>query len=1112
MDQGHDRAMTSIQTASVVLLALATVAHAVESGSPKANDDMIDRLMSFPPLSRVEVSTAPPSPGSSPELHLAYWIRRAYQHEEGLKIPHAALPKVLEAVRRDPASLRELFRILPETDAVFDVVAKILDAEKRTKKLDQNDADETRQWLRQRSRYLREELLRAASDATDEENWIRNEEDVRAIARLDPAAAKPIIEKHLASVQPRLAALAATLLYAQAAADRDEQAVGILRDRLRTIAQSTATPAMARNLAAGALLASPWDGRNDWFLARLGDKDFQNLQDGSFGFDVFGDAAKKEPTTWLPVLIRNVGSENRVVHEAAVAALGRFTLTDARADALRPLLPWLFDPGWASACLGRLRLIQSLDRVDLPESVPGLLHVLEHDDGVYEIQGAAESITHYGARDAVPALRRALARTGRESVRDRIHAALNSLDAISLDQKVVAAEVFARLHVTEEGKRILEQAQMLTSEKPLPVKASLGTWVLRTGHGDRRLVAKLLDRTLALKSRHDPAARILQETVLGWDVPEVHKFLVARLEDGDVDDVVLRALLDQRKILRAAHRKRIAQSIARGGVVAGIAAAVLEDADLAGAVLEGQDQVAQRALVVAGRYLHLALPVDGVARLISSSDAKLSAYARECLRDIDSPEARRALESAASPDLVITGERPSRRDICQDLGPLEKWEAALKEEMKHPDGPEELVAVIGQSHRVIIRRSGKSVTLSNAGGLDLPYSRDVPIAEFEELRHFIEGERIDELPSLANMDCHGMAAEYIHLSKRAGRRMFVVGRARNESAQARLLSRVYDLSREKGVVRYDALEANPGLRVLLHSDFENYLNEVWARGSDIRVGVQKTPANKWFRVTSEKLGQEVDEPPEFKVNLGSGVFDQTMDCLAWNRVAHWSAAAGVTVLAGSRNGRCGLWMLKPGKEPELLTEGLYADPIISPDGSWVICTKAQSRDGWGEPQSAVRIDLRTKLEYRLTLELADLVSPVAFIASRRGALMYRERRSGNFGSQGPKDRQYHLVNPWSGRVQRISGEFAPWEHSALRGLQPTGKSGEVWAAIYSATLKATRIGRYDTTTLSFSPVRTVKSLWFDSNDMWVDGSDRRVYFVSGNKLFLTELGPDAKQR
>jgi hypothetical protein len=126
--------------------------------------------------------------------------------------------------------------------------------------------------------------------------------------------------------------LAARLLLEKAAPQDAPQ----WREQLIAAAGNSKFPEPARQIAVEALLKAKWKGREEWVRSFLAQADA-----GTAGW--FCSEADAAPDHWIPILARMVGGENRRAHEAAVSLLARF---NGRADALRPLLPWLVDPQW----------------------------------------------------------------------------------------------------------------------------------------------------------------------------------------------------------------------------------------------------------------------------------------------------------------------------------------------------------------------------------------------------------------------------------------------------------------------------------------------------------------------------------------------------------------------------------------------------------------------------------------------------------------------------------------------------------------------------------------------------------------------------------------------
>jgi len=107
---------------------------------------------------------------------------------------------------------------------------------------------------------------------------------------------------------------------------------------------------------------------------------------------------------WVPKVAALVGGRDATAHNNAVHCLAGFEIPHLREDAIRALLPWLANPKWAvddESGFTRSRVVDSLSRLDLPESVPGLIWIIEHEDKP-NYAAAAKALEHYRARDANP--------------------------------------------------------------------------------------------------------------------------------------------------------------------------------------------------------------------------------------------------------------------------------------------------------------------------------------------------------------------------------------------------------------------------------------------------------------------------------------------------------------------------------------------------------------------------------------------------------------------------------------------------------------------------------------------------------------------------------------
>jgi hypothetical protein len=202
----------------------------------------------------------------------------------------------------------------------------------------------------------------------------------------------------------------------------------------------------------------------------------------------------------------------------------------------------------------------------------------------------------------------------------------------------------------------------------------------------------------------------------------------------------------------------------------------------------------------------------------------------------------------------------------------------------------------------------------------------------------------------------------------------------------------------------------------------------------------------------------------------------------------------------------GLWKQVAGARPVRISgdEGAYANPIVTPDGKWVVVEKTET--DWSKPNYIVRLNLRTGRELRVDLPPADQFDSIVFLPSHGKVLLRRakdEYAPATSKSVGPDHPEYYLLDAATGETKLVSGEFAPLRQEGRRFLQPTDKPDEFWVAIPGREKNQTQLGRYNLKDFSFQPLLLVPHITFESMQMWVDQAGAKLYIVyEGNLLRL----------
>jgi hypothetical protein len=1058
-----------------------------------------------------------------------YWAQRSDADAEGAS--ERVKQRLLEACEARPEYLPGLLSRLPDTPLAHDRIKAILDKDLASPHFGKDWQHSVARYLMFHSRYFREDLIRAAEQAHDEDNSPSGEEELKALAKLDWPAAEPILKKHTASTNPRVGALAISLLYAHYG---DE---GGYRTRLKQLVEDRSAPGRARDIAADALLTTAWKGRDEWYVSLFRDPTLRQLQDGPLVMTPLGNIAMA-PENWIAMLTELVSSPDRAAHDNAVECLIHgFQLKNARRDALLPLLPWLNDPKWSSAS-DRLRLIQSMDEIEMPEAVPGLIAVLDQDHD-FDRSYAAEALAHYRDHRAVPALKRALERAADADHRMRIVQGLVACGGVDDEDAAKGIEAYASQIATEKGEEELIRASWdEDSARRIAPAVYVGAHLSRQKPPSETVVQRLLARVKVLQSTQPDLAKSLSVIIAKWSVQSVDRDLVKRIVNGKADALTIQAGIQRRESLRQSVGAELESAAAGSGTAAGIAVTLLNDRPRALVILQGSDSGAQRALLACARLARDPLPISELGRLLGSGDALLSTAAEAYLTAEDSTAARELVLARHRGGAMILGARQDYDPGHNTFSAFDQLEARLRDEARNGA---EIFALLtagywGDAGQIIVRVEKDRADVTYAADPARYYLRDLSAAELAKLREFIASSRIEDQGPLAIPVHDGMQYEYFHVAKDGGRRVFMNNPGLGGSGGS-----VYDLVCDhfrnlpgagKMELKYRLAGQVPGFKVLL-ADQRSQVLSVWAQGADVRLfvredrdaraggvalsangGAQVTiespqePATpQWVSFADGKVGSPVRAPSGSElISLNDGM-PPSMEIKPHFRPSPWLLNPGeYRYRVGDWNGKEGLWKGRAGHDPILILEGNCAFPIITPDGRWAVIAKTDG--SWAEPNYVVRVDLASGKALKLDVPVADTFDPVAYVPAHGKILVMRakdpESITGKKGV-GPDQPEYRLVDPQTGATEIVSGEFAPLLEVSSRPLQPTGTPDEVWAAIFNAQKRTTEVGRYDTRRFAFRPTLSLPGIRFASSEMWIDEPNGQVYVAYNGHLLQMPL-------
>src|SRR5262245_59027743 len=461
----------SIFLAFFILCAGSLLASAQRQTARNASSDALRKLLSLPaptpraadeaekqnakqprPPEFYDKDNTPPDDAPAADL-LDYWDLQQVSGR-GPQPSEATRQRLLAACENEPEKLPFFLKLLPQNAAATERVKLLFDEALRANRFDEDWRKRVRDWLRFNSKYFLSELLALARKAKDKEGYVEKEESLIALAKVDWPSAEPLLQSLLGG-GPRTAALATALLYRHAVEVKEESAAEKYRERLQTIATSRNAPAGGRDTAIEELSLSDWVGRDEWYLSLLADDTLLVPSDGNFSFSPLTKLFNREPDKWIPVRAKLVESPNRTLRQAAASCLVRYATDHPRRDAILPVLRWLSDPDWLDINgTQRAWFIQTMDKLEMPESVPGLIWIIEHEE--FNRPWAARTLARYKDPRAVPALKKALTLVFDDNDIKELIQCLLASGGVSGTEQLEALEAYATRITTPEGRALAE--------------------------------------------------------------------------------------------------------------------------------------------------------------------------------------------------------------------------------------------------------------------------------------------------------------------------------------------------------------------------------------------------------------------------------------------------------------------------------------------------------------------------------------------------------------------------------------------------------------------------------------------------------------------------------
>lgn len=701
------------------------------------------------------------------------------------------------------------------------------------------------------------------------------------------------------------------------------------------------------------------------------------------------------------------------------------------------------------------------------------------------------------------------------------------------------------------------------------IREVIGRELMNSAEITDDLARAIVDRIEVLDKNDKPLGALFRKMILRWQNAAINILLLRDVKRGIADSDTIVRLLAQKKVLRETQSADVFDIRTGTPIAVGTAACLLNDEADAQTILDNGDAETRTALLACARLIRMPLPIAKVAEDLKSTTPILVTAAERYLESEDSPEARTIVLSRHPGEAKIMGARsaffidgvPDTSSetlylLYQSLGDdslyngwygssnddeIAKAEKQLQDEVKKDA---DLMGVYAYERNYV--RIYKDRVIFSWDEDDARY-RERPLTkyEFDEIKAYIASSRLDELPPF--LSCGGdycMAKELVMLGKAGGRRVYVNGGPHDVFTGLEKLFADLKLSPSK--LKYTLSRDIPGLEIVLASD-QLHAETVWKDGTDLRIAASERAVREKVNTEIENADGEVTIEDIDQGKIAALVEKRKYEGFSWYKIAadgtvegsaaqppdaefipvrdglgvqvsdaQWKArAAGIEI----RTSDDGIFKVARGKLIKLRS-GSYSDAVVTPDGRWAVVHKADPEGG----DIIVRVDLSTGKEFATKkIESYGRFLPAAYIATLNKVLVVRhdeydgEYYRGDFstGSDGEDDttppdadpEAMYLVDPATGSVQPIAGEFRPIAQQTFRSLQKTSKPNEYWAAISDPEKNETQVGTYETKTFGFKPLLKLPRINFNSMNLWVDEPGAKVYFVYRGHLLALPLGP-----
>lgn len=388
-----------------------------------AEDDVVMKLLNLPapppPNPLVSISgiprdqdfynkNNPPKDDAPIEDLIDYWsvISAGYSELRHMAMPSPRVAtRLMAEIRSNPTEAVRLVNLYRDNPEGTELIKDIYDRSLADNSLEKSERVALKTWLMENSPYFAGDLERQASKVRDANNYVSGHDSLLALTKHDWDRAEPIVNRLYSDQSQPVSRIAATwALYRRALQGSSISDADRYRDELKAMVENRSATYQMRDLALDALVVEKeWPGRDEWYFSLLAD---ETLADMGTYTGLTTIILNSPVEKYKDKMIELVRSENPWVRGAAIRNLATLLTRSPDIEIIRALLPWLSDAKWSPGPENGTRstLVRELANVKLPDSVPGLIQIMNEKPSreeqeerrrmIEEIDGAVNAMSN----------------------------------------------------------------------------------------------------------------------------------------------------------------------------------------------------------------------------------------------------------------------------------------------------------------------------------------------------------------------------------------------------------------------------------------------------------------------------------------------------------------------------------------------------------------------------------------------------------------------------------------------------------------------------------------------------------------------------------------------